>query len=115
MGRKIVNSILSRDEIALLQNSEEPKNKEMYGNLYDVITQLKNIKAITSDQLKSIGLDDIGIAALTYNKQLMLKNVISKWYVENCSAEDPDKKVKCGLCNTPNKYLFYIRNQKNNI
>lgn len=113
MSRKTTKSILSRDEISLLLNSEEPKNQQIYGNLHDILLQIKDLKAITMQQLINLKLNDIGVAALTYNKQSLIDNVKNEWYVENHSAEDPDKKVKCGLCNTPNKYVFYIRNRIN--
>lgn len=115
MSRKTTKSVLSRDEISLLLSSEEPKNINLYGNLYETLLQIKNLKAITIQQLTELNLNEIGIAALTYNKQSLIDNVKQEWYVESQSTEDPDKKVRCGLCNTPNKYLFYIRNRMNNI
>lgn len=114
MSRRTTKSILSRDEISLLINSEEPKDNKLYGNLYDILLKIQNLKAINLESLIELKLNSIGIAALTYNKQSLLENVKGEWYVENHSAEDPDKKVKCGLCNTPNRYLFYIRNRINN-
>jgi len=113
MSRKTTKSILSRDEISLLINSEEPKNIELYGNLYSVIRSLQNIKAVSLEQLTDI--DNKAIAALTYNKKTLIETVIKEWYAEKVSEEDPSRKVRCGLCNTPNKYLYYIRNRKNNI
>lgn len=97
----------------MLINSEEVKNTKLYGNLYDILNQIKKIQATTLDQLINDGLDDNGVAALTYNKKSLIDNVKREWYVESKSAEDPDKRVRCGLCNTPNKYLFYIRNRLN--
>lgn len=113
MSRKTTKSILSRDEISLFINSEEIKNTSIYGNLYNILNKIKELKATTLDQLINEGLDDNGVAALTYNKKSLNDNVKREWYVESKSAEDPDKKVRCGLCNTPNKYLFYIKNRLN--
>lgn len=113
MSRKTTKSILSRDEISLLLNSEEPKNIKLYGNLYSVLCDLQKLKAVTLEQLPEI--DNKAKAALTYNKKALVDIVIKEWYAERVSEEDPTKKVRCGLCNTPNKYLFYIRNRKNNI
>lgn len=59
-------------------------------------------------------LDTIGKAAITQNKKTLMQNVINEWYAEHVTEEDPNKKVRCGLCNTPNKYLYYIRNRINN-
>lgn len=102
---------LTLDEINLLLNSEEPKNKKLYGNLYDILYELKPTKALTDEQVKCF--DNIAMSALTYNKKSLIDTVIQEWYAERVTEEDPNKKVKCGLCNTPNKYLYYIRNRLN--
>lgn len=114
MSRQLSKSILSRDEISLLLNSEEPKNKMLYGNLFHVLSSIKNLKAVSLEQLDKLNLDTHARAALTYNKKSLMSNVNAEWYVEAESAEDEDKQARCGLCNTPNKYLFYIRNRLNN-
>ncbi len=36
MSRKMTKSDLSRADISLLINSEEAKNTQLYGNLYDI-------------------------------------------------------------------------------
>lgn len=114
MSRKTTKSILSRDEISLLRNSEILKDTDLYGNLYNVLTQLPELKAVTISDLMEYGIDDKGITILTNTKGKLIDNVMQEWYVESKSAEDPDKKVQCGLCNTPNRYLFYIRNRLSN-
>lgn len=115
MSRKISKSILSRDEVSLLLNSEEPKNELLYGNLFSVLNNITDLKAISLEQLNKLNLDTHAKAALTYNKKLLMSNVNAEWFVEAESSEDESQKIRCGLCNTPNKYLFYIRNRKNNI
>ena len=114
MSRQLTKSILSRDEISLLLNSEEPKNESLYGNLFEVLKNVTDLKAISLARLDELKLDEAAKAALTYNKKSLMSNVNNEWYVEAESAEDESKKVRCGLCNTPNKYLFYIRNRINN-
>ena len=106
-------TVLTLDEINLLKNSEEIKNIKLYGNLFSVLKNLHNPKALSLEQLPN--LDDKARAALTYNKKTMIDTVIKEWYAERVSEEDPSKKVRCGLCNTPNKYLYYIRNRKNKL
>ena len=120
MSRKLEKSILSRDEISLLLNSETPKNKELCGNLYDVLLKLKNfstqkLKATSMDDLERYGIDNKAKSVLTYNKNNFFSIVLNEWYAEQKIEEDPSKKSRCELCNTPNKYLFYIRNTENNI
>ena len=113
MSRKITKSILSIDEVNLLLNSDEPKNTELYGNLYEVLSKIDNRKAITIEELSE--LDQTAKGALSYNKKNLMDTVVKEWYAERSSAEDPNKKVRCGLCNTPNRYLFYIKNRKNGV
>lgn len=104
-------AILTLDEINLLLKSEEAKNINLYGNLYSVLSQLKPSKAVSIDNL--IELDDKGKNALTYNKNNLFDTIIKEWYTVNKSEEDPKKTIRCGLCNTPNKYVFFIRNRIN--
>ena len=104
-------AILTLDEINLLRHSEEPKNQDLYGNLYDVLCNIKTPKAFSLNQLDK--LDDKAISALTINKKNLIETITQEWFAERVSEEDPSKQVRCGLCNTPNKYLYYIRNRKN--
>ena len=73
MGRKTTKSILSRDEMSLLLNSEEPKNIKLYGNLYSIICDLPKLKAVTLEQLPDI--DNKAKAALTYNKKTFFDKI----------------------------------------
>lgn len=114
MSRNTTKSILSRDEISLLRNSDEIKNTELYGNLYNVLTKIVKLEAVTLNELIEYGLDNKGVTILTHTKGKLINNIMHEWYIESKSAEDPDKKIRCGLCNTPNRYLFYIRNRLNN-
>lgn len=108
----MAKSVLVLDEINLFKRSEEIKNSELYGNLYEVLCQSDFHKAVSIDQLP---LDEKGKAAVTYNKKTLSTNIAKEWYAEGVSDEDPTKTIKCGLCNRPNKYVYYIRNQKNNV
>lgn len=114
MSRKTTKSILSRDEISLLRNSETLKDTNTYGNLYETLFKIIDLEAVTLNELLEYGLDDKGVAILIHNKGKLIDNITHEWYVESKSAEDPDKKIRCGLCNTPNRYLFYIRNRLSN-
>ncbi len=115
MSRRTTKSILSRDEISLLRNSEALKNTDLYGNLYKTLSAITRLEAVTLNELIEYGLDDKGITILCHTKGKLLDSIMHEWYVESKSAEDPDKKIRCGLCNTPNRYLFYIRNRLSNI
>lgn len=120
MSRKLEKSILSRDEISLLLNSEASKDKNICGNLYDILLKINNLssqklKAISLFDLEKYGIDSKAISVLTYNKDKFFSIILHEWYAEQKIDEDPNKKYRCGLCNTPNKYIFYIRNTKNDI
>lgn len=110
MSRKMTKSDLSRDEISLLKYSEEPKDKDRYGNLYEIICEL-DLKAISINDLPN--LDDLGKASVTRNKKSLMEITNKEWFIERDDNEDPTQKTKCGLCNRPNKYIFYIRNRLN--
>lgn len=84
-------TVLTLDEINLLKNSEELKDTNLYGNLYDCILKLQNPKATSLESIPN--LDDLGRAALTINKKTLIDNVIKEWYAEKVSEEDPNKKV----------------------
>ena len=86
-------TVLTLDEINLLKNSEELKDTNLYGNLYDCILKLQNPKATSLESIPN--LDDLGRAALTINKKTLIDNVIKEWYAEKVSEEDPNKKVHC--------------------
>ncbi len=53
MSRNITKSYLSRDEIILLVNSEEAKNTNLYGNLYDILLKIRKLKAASLDELEN--------------------------------------------------------------
>ncbi len=104
-------SVLTLDEINLLKYSEEPKNQQIYGNLYKVLTEADLHKAVSLEQLPF--LNELGMASITYNKSNLIDTVKQEWYVKSVTQEDPKKKVRCGLCNTANKYLYFITNKVN--
>lgn len=102
---------LTLADFKLLKNSEEPKNKVLYGNLYDVLSSLELKSAATENDLQR--LNEFGKNALTHNKKLLLENAKKEWKVMEITEEDNSKKVHCGLCNRVNKYIFFIQNQIN--
>lgn len=58
-------TVLTLDEINLLKNSEEPKNTQLYGNLYENIVNLSKFKAVSIEDMPF--LDELGVASLTIN------------------------------------------------
>lgn len=116
MSRKITKSNLSRDEISLLINSEEAKNKKLYGNLYEVLLLTKELKAVTLEELEDRNLDYYGISALSYNKQTLIDNATKEWRATTDIIDNPERIARCQLCNAPNlRYECHIRNIKNDV
>lgn len=116
MSRKMTKSDLSRADISLLINSEETKNTQLYGNLYDILVQIRNLKAITLEELKNRNLNHDGISALTYNKQTLIDNATKEWIATTDIIDNPDRIAICELCNAPNlRYECHIHNTHNNI
>lgn len=115
MSRKMTKSDLSRADISLLINSEEPKNSQLYGNLYDTLIKIKTLKAITLEELKNHNLNQGGISALTHSKQDLIDNTTKEWRATTDIIDNPKKISTCQLCNKNGiRYERHIRNMKNN-
>lgn len=116
MSRKMTKSDLSRDEISLLINSEEAKDTKLYGNLYEILLKLRELKAITLEELEANNLNYYGISALSYNKHTLIDNATKEWKATTDIIDNPKRSARCQLCNAPKlRYECHIRNIKNNI
>lgn len=115
MSRKTTKSDLSRADISLLIYSEETKNAQLYGNLYDVLLQIGDLKAITLEELKNRNLNHDGVSALTYNRHTLIDNATKEWRATTDIIDNPKRVAICQLCNAPKlRYECHIRNIKNN-
>ena len=111
----MTKSVLSRADISMLINSEEAKKNDLYGNLYYVLLQIKDLKAITIEELKDYELNRKGMAALTYNKHTLINNATKEWRATTDIIDNPNRTAICQLCNAPKlRYECHIRNIKNN-
>lgn len=108
----MADTILTLVEINLLLNSEEPKNTQLYGNLYSVLQNIKNPKAVSLESLPV--LDTKARNALLRNKKNLFDATVKEWRATTTINERPKRDLVCQLCNTPIKYLCYIFNFKNN-
>lgn len=116
MSRRMTKSDLSRDEISLLINSEEAKNTQLYGNLYDILLQIKELKAISLEELERRNLNYYGISALSYNKRTLIDNATKEWQATTDIIDNPERNASCQLCNAPRlRYECHIRNLHNNV
>lgn len=116
MSRKMTKSDLSRADISLLINSEETKNIQLYGNLYNILLQIKDLKAITIQELESYNLNQDGMFALTHNRHTLIDNATKEWKATTNIIDNPKRTAACQLCNAPKlRYECHIRNIKNNM
>ena len=109
--KKISNkTIISKEEMILIRNSEAPKNTELCGNLYDIVFELDKLTLI--DLKKNKLLDIKARSLLTTNKKMLIDNMIKEWYSFEF-AQFTEKEMRCQLCNRKNIWVYYIRNRIN--
>ena len=118
MSKKDANSVsnniklITKQEMVLIKNSEEAKNTDIYGNLYDCLEKYSDL---TRSKLnKDLVFDNKARMTLTNNKKLLLDNVKDEWYSKSSyliAGED----TFCQLCGHKNVYICYIANRHNGI
>lgn len=106
------NLILKKADIVLIKHSEEVKNTEIYGNLYEC---LKSYTTLSPKNLKQdIVFDDKARMILTHNVKTMMERVKDEWYAKT-SYLIATTEVHCQLCGAKNKYICYITNRLNGV
>lgn len=118
MSKKDANSVsssiklITKQEMALIKNSEEAKNSDIYGNLYSCLEKYTDL---TKSKLKKdLVFDSKARITLTNNKKLLMDNVKNEWYSKSSyliAGED----TFCQLCGHKNVYICYIANRHNDI
>ncbi len=118
MSKKDENSVssnvklITKQEMVLIKNSEEAKNIDIYGNLYDCLEVYTDL---TKSQLnKDLVFDSKARITLTNNKKLLMKNVEDEWYSKS-SYIVATSDVFCQLCGRKNKFVCYIVNRLNGL
>jgi len=116
MSKKGANSVsgniklITKQEMVLIKNSEEAKNIDIYGNLYDCLEKYTDL---TKSKLKKdLVFDDKARMTLTNNKKLLMDNVEDEWYSKS-SYLIATSDVFCRLCGKKNKFICYIVNRLN--
>lgn len=105
------NYFLTTHEVTLFKNSEVLKNTELYGNLYEVISNFQGKKVDSINQIPQ--LNEIATNVLLNDREALKESVIEEWETIGYSY-DPTKHAHCNLCHRDNnKYVFYVRNIKN--
>lgn len=105
-------SLLKKQDIVLLKNSEEVKNTNIYGNLYESLAPYTKLSL--NDLKKDIVFDDKARMSLLHNKDKMMEHIKSEWYAKT-SFEITDREVHCQLCGAKNLYICYICNRINGV
>lgn len=104
--------LITKDQMALLKNSKEVQNTEIYGNMYSAINTYHSINE--QDLLNDLRFDSKARAAIKNNIAEIIKEVIQEWSGIG-NSEISDGKVHCQLCGTKNTYVFYIKNKYTGI
>jgi len=102
--------LIRRDEMILLKNSEAGKNFDMYGNLFAV---LQTYDVLSENEFfKNEFLDDKARAVILKDKKLLFDEIKNEWIGVGCNNEAIGE-IRCQLCRTKNKFVFYIHNKVN--
>ena len=89
------NLILHKRDLVLLKRSEEAKNIEIYGNMYEC---LKTYNTLSAAQLKEdIAFDDKARMILNHDTKMMMDRIKNEWHAKS-SFEIADNEVHCQLC-----------------
>ena len=102
--------LITQQEMVLIKNSNEAKNIEIYGNLYDCIEDYKKLSEV--ELKENVVFDKKARAVLLNpeNKKVMINKIMDEWYsIKNCNIAET--LVNCQLCGRPNKYIYYIHNK----
>ena len=112
--KKVSNRLLiTQQETVLIKNSEEVKNADIYGNLFDCLDKYKKLS--NKDLEQNLAFDQKARVVLLdfQNKKNMMDNIMKEWYSSK-EFDVADTKLNCQLCGRDNRYIFYIHNRLNN-
>ena len=104
------NLVLKKIDLVLLKKSEETKNTEIYGNLYESLIPYTTLSP--NDLKQDIVFDDKARMTLMHNVRTMMDRIQNEWY-EKSSFEIATTEVHCQLCGRKNTYICYIKNRIN--
>lgn len=104
---KNINIIINQEERQLVYHSE-------FINRYPRLKELLNnkIKVSKKDLINIKNLDKDLYNLIKYNFKNIVKESSKEW---SAFKYDGESEKKCSLCNTPNKYIFLIKNKVNDI
>lgn len=107
---KVQRLLITQQEMVLIKNSNETKNIEVYGNLYDCVEEYKKLSKADLDNNRVFDKKARTVLLNPENKKVMMNKIMEEWYsVKNFDVVDT--LINCQLCGRPNKYIFYIHNK----
>lgn len=110
MSKKSSKLLMRKEEMILLKNSEAGKNTDMYGNIYQV---LSNYATLSEEEFHTNKLlDDKSRAVILNNKKILIDEIKDEW-VGIGTSDEASGEVHCQLCGRKNKYVYYIQNKLN--
>lgn len=104
--------LITQQEMILIKNSEEIKNVDIYGNLYDCLERYPKLsmQELVNDRVFD---DKAKVVLLNQaNKKDMMTKIMQEWYAVK-EYDIVDTNLNCQLCGKKNKYIFYIHNKLN--
>lgn len=99
--------LIKRDEMVLIKNSQTAMDMDIYGNLFACLQKYDTLTV--GDFEKDDAFDEKAKVVILDNKKMLIDSVTEEWTSLEL-YEDETKKTRCQLCNTPNKYIYYIKN-----
>lgn len=106
--------LVTQQEMILIKNSNEVKDVELYGNLYNCIENYKKLSQADLDNNAVFDKKARIVLLNSGNKKMMLNRTISEWYsVKNFDVSE--SLINCQLCGRRNKYIFYIHNKMTGV
>lgn len=102
--------ILQKQDVILIKRSEETKNTDIYGNLYEVLSSYSSLSYGKLN--KDIVFDEKSRFALLHNLNSLMDHVKQEWYAKTY-FEVATEETHCQLCGRKNTYVCYIANRIN--
>lgn len=106
--------LISQQEMVLIKNSNEVKNFDIYGNLYDCLEHYSKLSKRELEQNIVFDQKARVILLSVENRKTMLSNILKEWYSVK-EFEISEAKLSCQLCGHANKYIFFIHNKITDI
>lgn len=102
--------ILQKQDLVLIKKSEEVKNANIYGNLYEALLSYSRLSYCQLE--KDIVFDEKARMTLLHNFNDLMNHVKKEWYAKT-NFEIATEETHCELCGAKNIYVCYIANRIN--